>query len=113
MDPAIAHAGSREKLLGAAPDAAREALYSPERHIRPDQPPLFLPHAEDDDIVKVENSVRLRAATRASGAPFATPFFERGGHGFGLLNTAGLPYAIWHALFRNWLGRPGIGGAMG
>src|SRR3546814_13425653 len=37
MDPAIAHAGSREKLLGAAPDAAREALYSPERHIPPDQ----------------------------------------------------------------------------
>src|SRR3546814_3042941 len=79
MDPAIAHAGSREKLLGAAPDAAREALYSPERHIRPAQPPLFLLHAEDDDVVKVENSVRLRAATRASGAPCESHFFERGG----------------------------------
>src|SRR3546814_14500938 len=80
MDPAIAHAGSREKLLGAAPDAAREALYSPERHIRPDQPPLFLLHAEDDDVVKVENSVRLRAATRASGAPCESHLFERGGN---------------------------------
>lgn len=30
MDPAIAHAVSREKLIGANPDPAREKLYSPE-----------------------------------------------------------------------------------
>src|SRR3546814_16990228 len=95
MDPAIAHAGSREKLLGAAPDAAREALYSPERHLRPAQPPLFLLHAADADVVKVENSVRLRAATRARGAPCESPFFARGGHGVGLMQPAGLPDASW------------------
>ncbi len=104
MDPAIAHAVSREKLIGANPDAMRETLYSPERNVRADQPPLWLLHAEDDEVVKVENSVRLRAATRNIGAPVEAHFFERGGHGFGLMKTAGLPVAIWPELLWNWLG---------
>ena len=103
MDPAIAHAVSREKLIGANPDAAREKLYSPERNVRADQPPLWLLHAEDDDVVKVENSVRLREATRTVGAPVEAHFFERGAHGFGLMKTAGLPVAIWPELLWNWL----------
>src|SRR3546814_7965908 len=37
MDPAIAHAMSREKLIGADADAARENAYSPERNVRADQ----------------------------------------------------------------------------
>ncbi|MDO9369192.1 MAG: alpha/beta hydrolase [Sphingopyxis sp.] len=104
MDPAIAHAVSREKLIGAAPDAAREKLYSPERHVRPNQPPLWLLHAEDDSVVKIDNSVRLREATRGVGAPCEAHFFERGEHGFGLMKTAGLPIAIWPELLWNWLG---------
>lgn len=104
MDPAIAHAVSREKLIGANPDAAREALHSPERNVRADQPPLWLLHAEDDDVVKVDNSVRLRDAARAINAPCEAHFFEHGGHGFGLMKTAGLPVAIWPELLWNWLG---------
>ena len=104
MDPAIAHAVSREKLIGANADAAREKLYSPERNVRADQPPLWLLHAEDDSVVKVENSVRLREATRAVGATVEAHFFERGEHGFGLMKTAGLPVAIWPELLWNWLG---------
>lgn len=103
MDPAIAHAVSREKLIGASPDAARERLYSPERNVRADQPPLWLLHAEDDSVVKIANSVRLREATRAVGAPCEAHFFERGEHGFGLMKTAGLPVAIWPDLLWNWL----------
>ena len=104
MDPAIAHAVSREKLIGVNADAAREKLYSPERNVRADQPPLWLLHAEDDSVVKVENSVRLREATRAVGASVEAHFFERGEHGFGLMKTAGLPVAIWPELLWNWLG---------
>jgi acetyl esterase/lipase len=104
MDPAIAHAVSREKLIGANPDAAREKLYSPELNVRPDQPPLWLLHAEDDSVVKIDNSVRLREATRAVGASVEAHFFERGEHGFGLMKTAGLPVAIWPELLWNWLG---------
>ena len=103
MDPAIAHAVSREKLIGANPVAAREKLYSPEQNVRADQPPLWLLHAEDDSVVKIDNSVRLRKATRAVGAPCEAHFFERGEHGFGLMKTAGLPVAIWPELLWNWL----------
>ena len=104
MDPAIAHAVSREKLIGANPDAAREKRYSPERNVRADQPPLWLLHAEDDSVVKIENSVRLREATRGVGAACEAHFFERGEHGFGLMKTTGLPVAIWPELLWNWLG---------
>lgn len=103
MDPAIAHAVSREKLIGANPDPAREKLYSPEQNVRADQPPLWLLHAEDDSVVKVANSVRLREATRGIGAPCEAHFFERGEHGFGLMKAAGLPIAIWPELLWNWL----------
>jgi acetyl esterase/lipase len=103
MDPAIAHAVSREKLLGPAPDPASEALHSPERQVRPDMPPLFLLHAEDDEVVKVDNSLRLHAVARKIGAPCEAHYFAEGGHGFGLMKTAGLPVAIWPDLLWNWL----------
>ena len=103
MEPAIAHAVSREKLLGPEPDAARQALYSPDQQVRTDMPPLFLLHAEDDEVAKVENSLRLHTATRAIGAPCEAHYFAEGGHGFGLMKTAGLPVAIWPELYWNWL----------
>jgi acetyl esterase/lipase len=108
MDPAIAHAGSREHLLGKHADPALEQAYSPERNVRADQPPLFLVHAEDDSAVKVENSLRLRDAARAIGAPCEAHLFERGEHGFGLMKATGLPVAIWPELLWNWLGSHGI-----
>lgn len=108
MDPAIAHAVSREKLVGVNPDATREKLYSPEQNVRADQPPLWLLHAEDDSVVKIDNSVRLREAARGVGASVEGHFFERGGHGFGLMKAAGLPVAIWPELLWSWLESQGI-----
>src|SRR3546814_19071671 len=108
MDPVIAHAGSREKLLGPNPTPAATALYSPERNARPDQPPLWLLHAEDDSVVPVANSVRLREGTRAVGTPCESHFFEPGGHGFGSMKTAGLTVAIWPGLLCPGLGAHNI-----
>lgn len=103
MDPAIAHAVSREKLLGPAPNAAQEALHSPEQQVRTDMPPLFILHAEDDAVVKVENSLRLHEVARVIGARCEAHYFAEGGHGFGLMKTAGHPVAIWPELLWNWL----------
>ncbi len=104
MDPAIAHIGSRDRLIGAKPDAALTALYSPEQNVRKDMPPLFLLHAEDDDVVPVANSKRLHEATSSIGTPVEAHYFEKGGHGFGLMKTAGLPVAIWPELLWSWMG---------
>ena len=103
MDPEIAHIGSRDRLIGSKPLSATTALYSPERNVRKDMPPLFLLHAEDDAVVPVANSKRLHEAASNIGTPVEAHYFEQGGHGFGLMKTAGLPVAIWPELLWNWM----------
>ena len=102
MDPAIAHAGSRLQLLGASPTPAMQSTHSPDRNIPDGAPPHFLLHAEDDDAVPIENTLRLRAALKSKGARVETHLFERGGHGFGLRKAAGKPVASWSNLWRSW-----------
>jgi acetyl esterase/lipase len=102
MDPAIAHAGSRDLLLGPSPTAALEAAHSPDRTVPADAPPHFLVHAEDDNVVPVENTVRLRAALKARNIPLEMHLFANGGHGFGLRRAMGKPVEAWPDLWRAW-----------
>ena len=97
-----AHAGSRALLIGAGADAAQEAAHSPDRNVPANAPPVFLLHAEDDNVVPVENALLLRAALRAKGIPVETHLFAHGGHGFGLRRTLGKPVAAWPDLFLAW-----------
>jgi len=109
MDPAIAHAGSRGLLLGPNPTPVLEAAHSPDRNVPADAPPHFLLHAEDDDVVPVENSLRLRAALKARGIPVETHLFTHGGHGFGLRRAMGKPVEVWPELWRAWARTTGLG----
>ena len=109
MDPAIAHAGSRDLLLGPAPTPALEAAHSPDRNVPADAPPHFLLHAEDDDVVPSENTLRLRAALKARGIPVETHLFAQGGHGFGLRKAIGKPVEAWPDLWRAWARTVGLG----
>lgn len=102
MTGARAHAGSRLALLGEAPTPAQEAAHSPHLNVPADAPPAFLLHAEDDEVVNVENTLLLRAALRARGIPVETHLFARGGHGFGLRLAAGKPVSAWPELFLAW-----------
>ena len=102
MQEGIAHPGSREKLLGARPTAALEAAHSPDRNVPADAPPFFILHAEDDDVVPVENALLLRAALRVREIPVEMHLFEHGGHGFGLRRTIGKPVEAWPELWRAW-----------
>lgn len=109
MDRAIAHAGSRALLLGPRPTATLEAAHSPDRNVPADAPPCFLLHAEDDDVVPVENTLRLRAALRSRGIPVQTHLFANGGHGFGLRKAVGKPVEAWPDLWRAWARNAGLG----
>lgn len=109
MDPAIAHSGSRLLLLGKAPTAETEALYSPDRQVPADAPPHFLLHAEDDDVVPVENTLRLHAGLKARGIPLEMHLFANGGHGFGLRKAVGKPVEAWPELWRAWARTVGLG----
>lgn len=108
MDAAIAHAGSRALLLGSNPTPRLEAAHSPDRMVPADAPPHFLCHAEDDEAVPVENTIRLRAALKARGIPVETHLFANGGHGFGLRRAIGKPVEVWPDLWRAWARTVGL-----
>lgn len=103
MRAAIAHAGSRERLLGASPDAATIELYSIEANVPLDTPPVFLLHAEDDDVVPVENSLALYESLRAAGIPTELHVYSSGGHGFAMRYALDQPVAEWPELVYRWL----------
>ncbi|MBX3595020.1 alpha/beta hydrolase [Sphingomonas sp.] len=102
MRAPYAHPGSRALLVGADAAPALERAHSPDLNVPADAPPTFLVHAEDDDVVPVENSLMLRAALRARGVPVETHLFTHGGHGFGLRKALGKPVAAWPDLFIEW-----------
>jgi acetyl esterase/lipase len=110
MDLSVAHAGSRQALLGPDPSPALIAAHSPDRNITSASPPCFLCAAEDDATVPIENSLLLHAALRAAKVPVELHLFGEGGHGFGLRGIVGKPAAAWPELFvawaksRGWLG---------
>lgn len=108
MSAPIAHAGSREYLLGANADRALERAHSPTHNVPDNAPPCFLAHAEDDSSVVVENSLEFRGALRARGIPVETHLFANGGHGFGLRKAVGKPAAAWPDLFISWVQTQGL-----
>lgn len=68
---------------------------SPHRHMPEDAPPHFLLHAEDDPLVATDHVLALRAALLARKVSVETHLFARGGHGFGIRLTRGLPVDGW------------------
>ncbi len=104
----FAHEGSRRNLVGEAPAAGIETVYSLESNVRPDMPPVFLMHAADDAAVPVENALMLHAALRSAGCAVALHIFETGGHGFGLRGIQNTPLAAWPSLLREWGKAKGI-----
>ena len=103
MDPAIAHLGSRDNLIGADPTDSFVAEHSPDQQVGKTTPPCFLAHAEDDATVAVANSIALHSALKAAGVPVEMHLFEKGGHGFGWgRRTAGLSAHLWPELWLAW-----------
>jgi acetyl esterase/lipase len=97
------HAGSRERLLGEHPDASLLHRYSMQYQVRPDTPPTFLVHAQDDHAVPVENSLLFYRALLEAGVPTEMHLFPHGGHGFGVRGIHGLTTAAWPRLARDWI----------
>jgi len=108
MSAPHAHAGSREKLVGANADNALERAHSPHLNIPANAPPHFILHAEDDDIVPVENALLLRAALRDRGILVETHLFSHGGHGFALRKAMGKAVEAWPELFLEWARAQGL-----
>ena len=81
------HKGSLRFLLGDNPDAEAVKLLSNELQIKPDTPPVFLFHTNEDTAVPPENSVLFYLALRKHGIPAELHIYEHGRHGVGLAAT--------------------------
>jgi len=108
MSAPDAHMGSRKQLIGEDASPEREAAHAPHRNVTRETPPCFLLHAEDDDVVPVENSLLIRAALKAAGVPVETHLYPYGGHGFGMTRAVGKPVGAWPELFLSWTRSHGL-----
>lgn len=103
MREGLAHAESRQRLLGAWPDEKTLEAYSLETRVTRETPPVLLIHAVDDESVPVTHSMAFFSALREQKVPVELHFYERGGHGFGMRNLADSPLASWPMLVTEWL----------
>lgn len=100
-DPAIAHGGSFEKLLGKESTPVQRSAYSSDKQVTPQTPPAFLVHASDDGGVSSLNSVRYYEALLQNKVPAELHLYQRGGHGFGLNNAT--TEDAWFDRLKNWM----------
>ncbi len=86
-DPAYAHMGSFENLLGEDYEMQAEKV-SIEKQVTETMPPCFIWHTMEDATVPVENSLMLTAALRKAGIPAELHIFPNGEHGLSLASPA-------------------------
>lgn len=105
MKNGLAHAGSRNSLLGEKPTDDEIERYSTDQQVTEQTPPTFLVHASDD-FVTSENSARFYLALKQKNVPAELHIFATGGHGYGI-RKQGKPVNQWPTLCEQWLATNG------
>lgn len=98
----IGHIGSRDALLGKSPGQEMIRAWSNELLVDAKTPPAFLAHAKDD-WVNYKNSVMYADALKANKIPAELLLFEKGGHGYGMINPAS--EVQWPDALLQWLSK--------
>lgn len=107
MQGPVAHAGSRDHLLGKGASEEQAAEVSGERHVTAQTPPCFIWHTAEDAAVPVDHALLFAGALRRAAVPFELHIYERGRHGLGLRETH--PEAPpWEEALQRWLGLRGF-----
>jgi acetyl esterase/lipase len=97
----LMHKGSRDNLIGNQPSADQTKLYSNDLQVTAQTPPTFLVHAQDDKVVKVQNSLAFYEACLHHHVPVEMHLYPLGGHGFGMNNKT--TKDNWTDRLQNWL----------
>ncbi len=97
----LGHKGSRIKLLGDNPTAEKIKEYSNELQVTKLTPPTFLVHAKDDKTVLVSEQPGFYEALQKNKVPAEIYFYEKGGHGFGMINKTS--EVKWMDLLQQWM----------
>lgn len=103
MDPAVGHGGSRKNLIGENPSKEVQIFYSNEKQVKVNTPPTFIFHSQDDQAVKVANSVKMYEGLVEKDIPVEAHFFPTGGHGYSLGILTDETYGKWPVYCANWL----------
>ena len=85
FDKEVGHSGSSKNLIGERPPQSMINLYSNDKQVTAETPPTYLVHAKDDPV-KIENSYLFEAALKQNNVPVAHTYYEKGGHGYGMIN---------------------------
>lgn len=76
-----------EKNLKSLPVSAEKVKeYSNEWQVNANTPPTFITHANNDDVVHVQNSILFIAALQKNKVLVESFFYAKGGHGYGMVN---------------------------
>ena len=94
------HLGSRSALAGENVSSKNKTAFSAQNWVSEHTPPTFLVHSIDDDVVSVENSMHYLRTLRESNVPCEAHFYEKGGHGYGMLPG---PAENWRNELLKWL----------
>jgi dipeptidyl aminopeptidase/acylaminoacyl peptidase len=107
MDDPVAHAGSRQNLLGAHPTSELLRLMSVEKQVTPATPPTLLIHTQEDASVPIENSLLFYQALTRAHVPAEMYLFENGSHGMGMRDGLGTA-SEWPKRAEEWLRARGL-----
>lgn len=97
------HKGSRKNLLGPAPSPELIELFSNEKQVTAQTPPMFLAHALDDKPVPSENSKTLFQMLQEKKVPSKYLELPSGGHG--LNGYKGPMWDAWQTQSLDWLAK--------
>jgi acetyl esterase/lipase len=97
----MAHAGSRENLVGKNAPQQLVDLYSNELQVTANTPPTFLVHTADDSVVPVQNSILFYDALMKAHVKAEMHLYQSGPHGFGLNNPNSKE--VWFDQLTAWL----------
>lgn len=101
-DPAIAHKGSFDNLLGESRTTEQTAAYWLENRVTAQTPPTLILFSDDDEGVPAVNGTRYYEALKAQKIPASIHIFPSGGHGWGIRED--FKYREqWQALVLDWL----------
>jgi len=82
-DPKIWHQGSFDFLLGEKASKQQYLAWSVDRQVKRTTPPCVIVACEDDEVVPVENSVRMFQALSDHQVRASLVIVPQGGHGWG------------------------------
>lgn len=97
------HKDSLRNVTGDAPEGTTEyAYWGLDTHVDSETPPTFLWHNATDNVVPVENSLKMAAALSAAKVPFELHIFPSGRHGMSVCTQEISAESSYHARWVDW-----------